>query len=164
MDSGFLSNSQWNLIAPLISNQGSPQPKRPRGRPRKVRGRPLASDRNVLDGILYVFLNKIPWADLPTQLFPSYATCNRRYNLWLRNGTWDNILNALIDDFQTRTGIDLWERWSQVVMRHKLGSTNSSFHLPDSVIRSPENKVAVLLFAEKVKEIINSDSDRGAYG
>lgn len=60
----FLNDGQWQKIEPLL-----PKPKlNPRG------GRPPASDRYVLEGILWMLRSGVRWCDLPSW-YPSASTC-----------------------------------------------------------------------------------------
>lgn len=60
-----LTDEQWKRIRPLLPP------------PRKGRGRPLADDRRVLNGILFVLRTGCRWEDVP-QEYASPATCWRR--------------------------------------------------------------------------------------
>ncbi len=60
----LLTDAQWEKIRPLL----------PRPRSRRRGGRPRASDRKVLEGILWILRSGVRWQDLPEE-FPSPATC-----------------------------------------------------------------------------------------
>jgi transposase len=79
-----LTDEQWQLLEPLI-----PQP------PRRSdgRGRPWRSTREVLNGILWVLRTGAPWKDLPER-YPSYQTCHRRFQQWVRDGTVEKVLRS----------------------------------------------------------------------
>src|SRR5258708_20820696 len=68
----LLSDAQWELIEPLL-----PEPKRRRDK----RGRPWASNRACLEGILWVLQTGAAWGFLPDK-YPSPATCWRRVKPW----------------------------------------------------------------------------------
>jgi transposase len=55
----------------------------------------------VFNGILWILRTGAPWADLPDR-YPSYQTCHRRFQQWVRSGVLRNILDvlaqALLDD------------------------------------------------------------------
>ena len=58
MHNEFVDDDLWRLVSPLI-----PVP------PRQSRGgRPWKSDRQVLNGIIYVLLTGIAWRHLPPEL------------------------------------------------------------------------------------------------
>src|SRR5207253_5071729 len=71
----LLPDAQWEKIRPLL----------PRPRSRRRGGRPRASDRKVLEGILWILRSGARWQDLPVE-FPSPATCWRRLRDWEEQG------------------------------------------------------------------------------
>jgi transposase len=60
----------------------------------------------VLNGILWVLLTGAPWADLP-EAYPSFQTCHRRFQQWVRSGVMKGILEALALDLKLRGAIDV---------------------------------------------------------
>jgi transposase len=94
-----LSDIQWTFIEPLI-------PKPPIREDRK--GRPRRSDREVLNGILWILCSGARWYDLPER-FPPYQTCHRRFQEWVRSGVFRSILEALATDLRDRGKFDLSE-------------------------------------------------------
>jgi len=94
-----LQDEQWALVEPLLPKS-----------PRRVdgRGRPRCEDRAVLNGILWILRSGARWKDLPAR-FPSYQTCHRRFQRWVRDGTLVRVLQALAEDLQERGGLDLSE-------------------------------------------------------
>jgi transposase len=94
-----LTDGQWILIKPLI-----PEPlRRADGR-----GRPWRDAREVLNGILWILRSGARWQDLPAR-FPSYQTCHRRFQQWVRDGTLQGVLEALARDLRDRGDLDLSE-------------------------------------------------------
>lgn len=49
-----------------------------------------------------------PWADLPDR-YPSYQTCHRRFQQWVRYGIMKGVLDALAEDLRLRCGLDVRE-------------------------------------------------------
>ncbi len=94
-----LTNEQWEIIEPLL-------PKLPRRS--DGRGRPWRSNREVLNGILWILRSGARWKDLPER-FPPYQTCHRRFQNWVRSGVLSGVLEALADDLRQRGEIDLSE-------------------------------------------------------
>jgi transposase len=94
-----LSDDQWKVLNRLI-----PKPKRRSD----GRGRPWKSRRSVLNGILWVLRTGAPWADLP-EAYPSFQTCHRRFQQWVRSGVMKGILEALALDLKLRGAIDVRE-------------------------------------------------------
>jgi transposase len=94
-----LTDAQWAVLAPLL-----PKPRvRADGR-----GRPWRDPRDVVNGILWILRTGAPWHDLP-ECYPSYQTCHRRFQLWVRSGTLERVLRALAADLKARGGLDLSE-------------------------------------------------------
>src|SRR5439155_18089885 len=94
-----LTDDQWKILDPLI-----PKPKRRKD----GRGRPWKSRRSVLNGILWVLRTGAPWADLPER-YPSYQTCHRRFQQWVRSGIMRGVMEALAEDLQIRGRPDVRE-------------------------------------------------------
>jgi len=94
-----LTDAQWAVLEPLL-----PQPRLRRDR----RGRPWRDPRDVINGILWILRTGAPWKDLPPR-YPSYQTCHRRFQTWVRNGTLRQVLKALATDLHARGGLDLSE-------------------------------------------------------
>ena len=77
-----LSDSQWQLIEGFMPQE-------------KPRGRDIEVDlREVVNAIFYVNRAGCQWDMLPHD-FPNYKTVNYYYNLWRREGRWDQIKSAL---------------------------------------------------------------------
>jgi hypothetical protein len=62
----------------------------------------------VLNGILWVLRTGAPWADLPER-YPSYQTCHRRFQQWVRSGIMRGVFEALAEDLQLRGRLDVRE-------------------------------------------------------
>jgi transposase len=94
-----LTDEQWAIVQPLI-----PQP------PRRAdgRGRPRIDDRQILNGILWIMRTGSPWKDMPER-YPSYQTCHRRFQEWVKSGVFERILQELARDLKERGGLDLSE-------------------------------------------------------
>ena len=71
----LLTDAQWDKVRPLL----------PRPRSRQRGGRPRASDRKVLEGILWILRSGARLQDLPEE-FPSHVTCWRRLPDWEEQG------------------------------------------------------------------------------
>jgi len=94
-----LSDAQWAIIEPLLP--------RPKIREDK-KGRPRRSDRDVLNGILWILRSGARWYDLPDR-FPPYQTCHRRFQEWVRSGTFRQLLETLAKDLEDRGEFKLSE-------------------------------------------------------
>ena len=92
-----LTDAHWAEIEPLLPRM-----------PRTVRGgRPWASQRSVVDGILWVLKTGARWRDLPAE-YPSPSTCWRRLKRWDEAGTWLRIWRAIIAKLDERGRLQ-WE-------------------------------------------------------
>lgn len=76
-----LTDARWARIAPLLI---------PATRPT---GRPPQDPRTILAGILWVMRTGSAWRNLP-ETFGPWATIHCRYQRWLRDGTWQGILET----------------------------------------------------------------------
>jgi transposase len=94
-----LTDEQWAVVKPLIPKP----PKRADGK-----GRPRIDDRQILNGILWIMRTGAQWKDLPDR-YPSYQTCHRRYQEWVRAGVFESMLQALAQDLKERGDLDLTE-------------------------------------------------------
>jgi transposase len=94
-----LTEQQWQIVELLLP--------RPRVREDR-RGRPRRDPRDVLNGVLWVLRTGALWQDLPDR-YPSYQTCHRRLQQWVREGTLERLLHALAQDLKERGGLDLSE-------------------------------------------------------
>ena len=94
-----LTDEQWLILEPLLPEL----PRRSDGR-----GRPWRSQREVLNGVLWILRSGARWQDLPER-FPPYQTCHRRYQGWVRSGALRLILEVLAEDLRQRGQVDLSE-------------------------------------------------------
>ena len=77
-----LTDEQWALVRPLLPAQGGEV------------GRPPHDHREVLGGILWVARTGSSWREMPEE-FGKWERAYRRYELWLKQGLWQRILEAL---------------------------------------------------------------------
>jgi hypothetical protein len=76
-----LTNEEWEMVEPLI-------PRRPPA------GRTYNDHRTVLGGILWVARTGSSWREMPEE-FGKWETAYRRYELWVKQGLWQRILETL---------------------------------------------------------------------
>jgi transposase len=76
-----LTDVQWKMLDDLI-----PEPIHRRD----GRGWPWKDRRAVLNGILWVLRTGAPLADVPER-YPSYQTCHRRFQQWVRSGVMRGV-------------------------------------------------------------------------
>jgi len=116
-----LSDAQWQLIEPIL------RPKR------RVddRGRPWQDTRAVLNGILWVLGTGAQWRELPEK-YPSYQTCHRRFQQWVRERKLEQILRGLAEELRARGKLRLEEAFIDAFFTGaKKGASRSG--LPDAV-------------------------------
>jgi hypothetical protein len=76
-----LTDEEWKMVGPLI-------PRKPPA------GRPYHDHRTVVGGILWVARTGSSWREMPEE-FGKWETAYRRYELWVKQGLWERILQAL---------------------------------------------------------------------
>lgn len=97
----LVTDELWSVLEPLIPSR--PAAKGPGGRPR-------ASDRAALEGILFVLSTGCRWRDLQPQMgFGSGVTCWRRLRHWQEAGVWERLHHLILDELGQLGAID-WER------------------------------------------------------
>lgn len=76
-----LTDREWEILESLV-------PHKPPA------GRPYHDHRTVLGGILWVARTGCSWRELPEE-YGKWETVYRRYELWLKQGLWERILQVL---------------------------------------------------------------------
>ena len=100
----IVSDELWELVEPLL-----PQ----RERRFRYPGRKRLSDREALQGILFVLHTGIAWMHLPQELgFGSGVTCWRRLDEWQRAGVWERLHAELLSRLRAADEIE----WSRAVV------------------------------------------------
>ena len=93
----FLTDAQWAKIAPLLPSE----------RPGFKGGRPRVSNREVLEGILWILRTGARWQDLPQQ-YPSPSTCWRRLKRWAEQDLWLKIWRTFLSQLDAEGALD-WQ-------------------------------------------------------
>ena len=78
-----LTDAQWALLEPLLPSSKGKQ------------SRPFRDHRQVLEGIVFRLRMGCPWRDLPERFGP-WQTVWKRHARFSKDGTWDQILAALL--------------------------------------------------------------------
>ena len=90
----------WAVIAPLLPRE----PEKPKG------GRPRASDRAALAGIILVLRTGMQWKHLPRAVVGcSGKTSWRRLGSWQAAGVWAALHRALLERLHDAAALD-WSR------------------------------------------------------
>lgn len=87
-----LNDTQWALIAPLL-----PKRQNTRGRPRTW------TERDILDGILYIVRSGCSWRLMPHDL-PPWQTVYGYYWQWRDIGLWEKINTVLVQKVRIQQG------------------------------------------------------------
>lgn len=87
-----LTEEQWQFIEPMLPKQKVRKDRR---------GRRWKDPRDVLEGILWVLKSGARWKDLPDRN-PPYQTCHRRFQHWVKDGTFRKILTALVEHLRKK--------------------------------------------------------------
>ncbi len=111
-----LTDEHWQRIAPYF-------PKHP---PSPEGGRPRATDRDCLEGILWVLRTGARWRDIPVDL-PSGSTCWRRLHEWAGAEVLQHIQALLLEELQELGRLDLTELLADATfIRAKKGAKMSA--------------------------------------
>ena len=78
-----LTDAQWALLELLLPSSKGKQ------------SRPFRDHRQVLEGIVFRLRTGCPWRDLPERFGP-WQTVWKRHARFSKDGTWDQILAALL--------------------------------------------------------------------
>jgi transposase len=99
----IVSDALWGRVEPLLPKVE---------RRFRFPGRRRLSDRQALQGILFVLHTGIAWRHLPLQLgFGSGSTCDRRLDEWQRAGVWERLHALLLAELRAAGELD----WSRAV-------------------------------------------------
>lgn len=110
-----LTDDHWQRIEPHL----------PPHAPSAKGGRPRASDRDCLEGILWVLRTGAPWQAIPVDL-PSGSTCWRRLRDWAAGGVLEGLHAVLVHELADLGRLDLTELLADATfIRAKKGATTS---------------------------------------
>jgi transposase len=109
-----LSDAQWYRSKRLM-----PRPKR--------RGRPRATEREGLNGIVSVLSTGCRWEDLPPDLKASYQPCHRRRLEYQRRRVWQKLVGERMKEADRRGLLNLKNAYPDAsVVKSKRGPKASS--------------------------------------
>jgi transposase len=100
----LLTDEQWKKIEPLL-----PQPKPGK---RRKRGRPRKTNRQVLEGILWILKTGARWRDLPKDFGVSSSVCWKRLGQWEEQGVWLRLWRAFLSELDAQDKLD----WDEVFL------------------------------------------------
>ena len=112
----MLTDEQWERVAPHLPGH----PPSPKG------GRPRASDRECLEGLLWLLRTGARWQDIPVDL-PSGSTCWRRLREWAAEEVLETIQAILIEQLDALGRVDFGELLADATfIRAKKGGSRSA--------------------------------------
>ena len=97
MSKQLVTDELWELIEPLL----------PKYIPSKKGGRPVASNRAALEGILHVLVTGSQWERLPKSIGCSFMTCWRRLSEWESLGIWDKLHQKILGHLRRAGTLDM---------------------------------------------------------
>ncbi len=97
----LVNDDLWAAVEPLLL----PKQAKPKG------GRPRASDRAALAGIIFVLRTGIPWEYVPREMGVCGMTCWRRLRDWQAAGVWAALHRLLLERLQGADKLN-WSRAS----------------------------------------------------
>ena len=80
-----ISDAAWELIAPYLPGQ------------RGHWGGIAKDNRRFINAVFWVLRTGAPWRDLPPD-YGKWGTVHQRFIRWRRKGTWEKLLEILIDE------------------------------------------------------------------
>jgi transposase len=90
-------------------------------------GRPRATEREILNGILYVLKTGCQWEDLPHDIAASSKTCHRRLLEYQRRGVWQKIVRVLLQEADRRGYLNFTNAYHDAsVIKSKKGPRRKS--------------------------------------
>jgi transposase len=92
----LVDDQLWTVVEPLLPKHKA----HPRG------GKPPASDRICLTGILFVLKTGIAWEDFPCEMGCSGMTLLNRLRQWQKAGVWDAMHRRMLDKLRAAGEID----------------------------------------------------------
>lgn len=94
----LVSDALWKRVRKFIPSEAA----KPAG------GRPRASARSCLVGILYILRTGSAWNTMPAELSSAApTTCWRRHKEWVDAGVWDQIWRAALAFLNRKGEVDL---------------------------------------------------------
>ena len=76
----------WGLFAPMVEKKYGRKP---------GAGRPPVDLRRTFEAILWILKTGAPWRSIPEDLYPSYQSCHRYFQLWTREGLFKKLMRKV---------------------------------------------------------------------
>jgi transposase len=76
----------WSLFAPMVEKRYGRKP---------GAGRPPVDLKRTFEAILWILKTGAPWRSIPEDLYPSYQSCHRYFQLWTREGLFKKLMRKV---------------------------------------------------------------------
>lgn len=80
-----ITDKAWEKISPMLPGQ------------RGQWGGIAKDNRKFINGVFWILRTGAPWRDLPPE-YGKWGSVHQRFRRWRDNGTWEKILEALIEE------------------------------------------------------------------
>jgi putative transposase len=88
---------------------------------RKKSGRPRTSDRQILDGLIWLARTGAQWDALPREV-GAKSTVHDRFQPWIRHGAFARAWAVLLEEYDDLVGIDwTWQAADGCIVKAPLG-------------------------------------------
>ena len=87
--------------------------------------RPFRNHRQVVEGIVYRYRTGIAWRDLPREQFGPWQTVWKRHRRFAGDGTWDQVLGALLTQADEAGDLDWAVSVDSTINRAHQHATNT---------------------------------------
>ena len=143
MGRGDLSDSEWEVIGPLLPSE--------RGR----WARPAGDNRRFLNGMLYVLRVGCPWRDMHER-YGKWNSVYVRFRRWAEQGVWDAMLETLVE-------LGLTDNWQHMIDSTTIRGHRQAAGARGGLIRKALVEAAAALrakstLAQTVKDALSASS------
>lgn len=143
MGRGDLSDSEWEVIGPLLPSE--------RGR----WARPAGDNRRFLNGMLYVLRVGCPWRDMHER-YGKWNSVYVRFRRWAEQGVWDAMLETLVE-------LGLTDNWQHMIDSTTIRGHSQAAGARGGLIRKALVEAAAALrakstLAQTVKDALSASS------
>lgn len=103
----------WNRIEPILNADD----------PVRVRGRPKADRRKVLDGIIFQLRTGCQWNVIP-KVYGDDSTIHRYFQHWCEQGIFEKIWAMLVEECEDLGKVDWkWQSADAAMNKARMGGT-----------------------------------------
>jgi transposase len=122
------------------------------------RGRPWHDTRAVLNGVLWILGSGAQWDEMPAK-YPPYQTCHRRFQQWVREGRWVDVLRLLAKHLHERGKLNLDEAFVDATFASaKKGASRSAQPSAASAPRSSLSPLVTVFLSPSLSNALRRPS------